>query len=61
MMLTHQGLAFGALLGMADDSTNVVLEALVQHPVRLVKDKVGYSRSQLAASIPHNYTGGRTD
>lgn len=45
-MLTHEGLAFGTLLGVADDGANIILEALVQHPVCFIKDKVRHANSQ---------------
>lgn len=46
VMLTHEGLAFGTLLGVADDGANIILEALVQHPVCFIKDKVRHANSQ---------------
>lgn len=45
-MRTHEGLAFGTLFCVTNDSANVILEALVQHSVCLIKDKVRHSKPQ---------------
>src|SRR6266850_2059602 len=59
---THQSLSRCTLLRVPDDATNVILETLIQHPIRLIQHEIlDAPKRERAITYEIQYTPRRAD